>query len=58
MEIILIGLGAFFLFGCVVQLVFINWNLKEIIVLLCRLINHQEAVHPRPPRMPSHYNEP
>jgi hypothetical protein len=58
MEMILKWFEFFFVLGCVATLTVINRNLGEIIVLLCRIINYQEALNPPPPRMPSQYNEP
>jgi len=43
MELALLGLCTLFLLVCVVQSIFINANLKELIILLCRVVNNQEA---------------
>jgi hypothetical protein len=42
MEFVLLCLGVLFLLVCAVQSIFINWNLKEIIVVLCQIGNYQE----------------
>jgi hypothetical protein len=58
MEFVLLCFGVFFMLACAAQLTIISANLKEVIVLLCRIINHQESLNPPPPRMPQQYNEP
>jgi hypothetical protein len=57
-EFILLCFGVLFVLGCGAQLVVINANLKEVIVLLCRIINYQEAANPLPPPMPQYIKEP
>jgi hypothetical protein len=43
MELALLGLCTLFLLVCAVQSIFINANLKELIILLCRVVNNQES---------------